>query len=287
MIKIDDARACHVRVASAPYEGAAHLVVIDPADTLNQASGNALLKAIEEPRPGVFFALLTTNLQRVLPTILSRTLPIRIGRLGESHVGKILTQHAPDVAPGRRETAMMLAEGSAGLALQLARDPALESCISLLRAAVDAVAMGPAGIFSSERGPLWTAWKTAIEAAVTVEKAREAAEAEVASQGAPIKMKGGKAVTKKSRARKSGGKSSEPLAQQRWVASRLAELWTLHVRQHLLAREGVPGVSAPKNRAPAKLVADLSLLRRLESRIAQMGNVRLMLEQTLLELATA
>ncbi len=286
VISVDDARACHVTVANAPYEGNAHIVVIDPADTLNQASGNALLKAIEEPRPGVFFMLVTTNLQRVLQTILSRTLPVRVGRLGEQHVAEILAKQAPDVAQARRDTAMLLAEGSAGLALELARDPALESCISLLSAAVQAVARGPAGVFSSEKGPLWGAWKAAVEAAVAHAQAQAEAEAQQAAAGAPVKMKGGKPVGKKARAKKKSGRSSgEPVAQQRWVATRLAELWTLHLRQHLLEREGLPGVPAPSGRSPVELVADLSLLRRLESRIAQMGNVRLMVEQTLLELA--
>ncbi len=284
-IKVDDARACHVRVASAPYEGPAHIVIIDPADTLNEGSGNALLKAIEEPRPGVFFVLVTTNLQRVLPTILSRTLPVRLGRLSEEHVAEILAQHAPDVATGRRETAMLLAEGSAGLALSLARDPVLESCISLLSAAVDAVSRGPAGVFSSERGPLWSAWKSAVEAAAQHADELAKEEAEQAQEGQPIKMRAGKPVGKKTRKRKSAKKSGGELVHQRQVATRLAELWTLHLRQHLLQRNGLPSVPAPVGRAPQKLVADLSLLRQLETRIARMGNVRLMLEQTLLELA--
>ncbi|MCA9638031.1 MAG: hypothetical protein KC420_18510, partial [Myxococcales bacterium] len=89
-ITIDSARACHVRQAGGPYEGAAYVVVVDPADALNEYSGNALLKAIEEPRPGIHFLLLTTNMQGVLPTILSRTLPIRLGRLADADVAAIV-----------------------------------------------------------------------------------------------------------------------------------------------------------------------------------------------------
>ncbi|HEY8379651.1 MAG TPA: hypothetical protein VIK91_24330, partial [Nannocystis sp.] len=101
LISVDSARACHVRQTHAPYEGPAYLVVVDPADALGEAAGNALLKTIEEPRPGVHFALLTTNLQGVLPTILSRALPIRLGRLDDAIVRAIVDERAPAASPER------------------------------------------------------------------------------------------------------------------------------------------------------------------------------------------
>ncbi len=48
------------------------IVLISPAETLNQASANALLKMLEEPAPGVIFILIAHQLQRLLPTIISR-----------------------------------------------------------------------------------------------------------------------------------------------------------------------------------------------------------------------
>jgi len=48
------------------------IVLISPAEALNQASANALLKMLEEPAPGVIFILLSHQLQRLLPTIISR-----------------------------------------------------------------------------------------------------------------------------------------------------------------------------------------------------------------------
>ena len=56
------------------------IVLINPAEALNQASANALLKMLEEPAPGVIFILVAHQLQRLLPTILSRcqkiTMPV-------------------------------------------------------------------------------------------------------------------------------------------------------------------------------------------------------------------
>lgn len=48
------------------------VVLINPAELLNQASANALLKILEEPAPGVIFILIAHQLQRLLPTIISR-----------------------------------------------------------------------------------------------------------------------------------------------------------------------------------------------------------------------
>lgn len=48
------------------------VVLISPADTLNTASANALLKVLEEPPANTLFLLVTSQPQRLLPTIISR-----------------------------------------------------------------------------------------------------------------------------------------------------------------------------------------------------------------------
>lgn len=48
------------------------VVLIHPAESLNLASANALLKMLEEPASGVIFILIAHQLQRLLPTIISR-----------------------------------------------------------------------------------------------------------------------------------------------------------------------------------------------------------------------
>lgn len=50
----------------------ARIVLINPAEALNLASANALLKMLEEPAEGVVFILVAHQLQRLLPTIISR-----------------------------------------------------------------------------------------------------------------------------------------------------------------------------------------------------------------------
>lgn len=54
------------------------VVLIHPAEALNPASANALLKMLEEPAPGVMFILIANHVQRLLPTILSRCQKVKM-----------------------------------------------------------------------------------------------------------------------------------------------------------------------------------------------------------------
>jgi DNA polymerase-3 subunit delta' len=47
-------------------------VLLHPAEALNGAAANALLKMLEEPPPQTIFLLVSNSLDRLLPTILSR-----------------------------------------------------------------------------------------------------------------------------------------------------------------------------------------------------------------------
>jgi len=71
-IKIDQVRALDTFFSIGTHRGGAKVVLIYPADALNMASGNALLKTLEEPSAGTVFLLVTSHLDRLLPTIKSR-----------------------------------------------------------------------------------------------------------------------------------------------------------------------------------------------------------------------
>ena len=57
---------------SSHRSGGLRIVLIHPAEALNLASANALLKMLEEPADGVVFILVAHQVQRLLPTIISR-----------------------------------------------------------------------------------------------------------------------------------------------------------------------------------------------------------------------
>jgi DNA polymerase-3 subunit delta' len=77
-VKIETAREVIAQLALQPYEGERQVVVLDGADRLHPAAGNALLKTLEEP-PGQAVLILTArHLTAVLPTIASRCQLLRL-----------------------------------------------------------------------------------------------------------------------------------------------------------------------------------------------------------------
>ncbi|MDP2816355.1 MAG: hypothetical protein Q8O19_06725, partial [Rectinemataceae bacterium] len=54
------------------HRGQARVVIIDPADAMNPAAANSLLKMLEEPPESVHFLLVSSHWRRLLPTIRSR-----------------------------------------------------------------------------------------------------------------------------------------------------------------------------------------------------------------------
>ncbi|TKC87238.1 DNA polymerase III subunit delta' [Trinickia terrae] len=71
-IKIEQVRGLLDFVGVGSHRGGARVVVMYPAEALNVAAANALLKTLEEPPAGVVFLLVSARVDRLLPTIVSR-----------------------------------------------------------------------------------------------------------------------------------------------------------------------------------------------------------------------
>jgi DNA polymerase-3 subunit delta' len=71
-IKIDQIRALADFMNISTHRQGMRVVVLYPAEALNTAAANALLKTLEEPPPDTLFLLSSNGLDRLLPTILSR-----------------------------------------------------------------------------------------------------------------------------------------------------------------------------------------------------------------------
>lgn len=72
VIKIDGVREVIDFAHLSSHRGGRRVVVVEPAESLNPAAANALLKVLEEPPADVVFVLVTDAPQRLLPTIKSR-----------------------------------------------------------------------------------------------------------------------------------------------------------------------------------------------------------------------
>lgn len=71
-IVIEQVRQLTARLALTPQYGQAQVAIIDPADAINTAAANALLKTLEEPAPGHYLWLLASEPARLPATIRSR-----------------------------------------------------------------------------------------------------------------------------------------------------------------------------------------------------------------------
>lgn len=71
-IKIDQVRALQDIVFISPQVSQRRVIVINPAEDMNLAAANALLKLLEEPPDCVLFVLIVEQLGTLIPTIISR-----------------------------------------------------------------------------------------------------------------------------------------------------------------------------------------------------------------------
>lgn len=78
-ISVDQAREAVEFVQLSTYRAGRRLVLVEPAEALNTASANALLKVLEEPPINTVFVLISHQPRQLLPTILSRCHKLEVG----------------------------------------------------------------------------------------------------------------------------------------------------------------------------------------------------------------
>jgi DNA polymerase-3 subunit delta' len=116
-ISVDQIRRMQARLVTRATLGSRRAVIIDPADDLEKAAVNALLKSLEEPPAGTYFLLVTHRPGRLLATVRSRCRMLRFAPLGQADIDTILRGQAPQADAATRAAAIAAAEGSPGAAL--------------------------------------------------------------------------------------------------------------------------------------------------------------------------
>jgi DNA polymerase-3 subunit delta' len=105
------------------YRSAAHghgkVFIIDEAELLDHYGQNALLKTLEEPPPHTWLFLITTEPERLLPTIRSRCQTVRFGMLESAAMRQWVKSHPALSAQHSAFSPWVeqFAEGSPGIAL--------------------------------------------------------------------------------------------------------------------------------------------------------------------------
>lgn len=77
-IRIEGVRRLIATLTLRPHHGLTRVSVIDPAEAMNPAAANALLKVLEEPQPGNVLLLISGRPTRLLPTLRSRCIEQRV-----------------------------------------------------------------------------------------------------------------------------------------------------------------------------------------------------------------
>lgn len=123
-IGVGEMRALVLRAASAPSQGRWQVLLIEDADRLTEAAGNALLKAIEEPPPRTVFLLCTpsTHPDDISVTVRSRCRVVTLRQPPTEAVASVLVER-DGVDPADAAWAAAAAQGHVGRARRLARDP--------------------------------------------------------------------------------------------------------------------------------------------------------------------
>lgn len=122
-IKIDQIRQIQAELSLRPFEGAKKVLIVDFAERMKQAAGNAFLKTLEEPPGDALIILVTAMPQSLLVTIRSRCQEIRFQPLPRRTLARALVKRR-GLSEEDAWFLAALAQGSLGRGLEM--DPARE-----------------------------------------------------------------------------------------------------------------------------------------------------------------
>lgn len=131
-IKIDQVRQIQKELSLRPLESEYKICLIDGAEWLNPAAGNALLKTLEEPQGKALLILLSARPEALLDTIRSRCQRLPFQRLAQSRLAEILESRL-ELDEVQAKVLAALSEGSFKKALGSNRDLYLERRRELIR----------------------------------------------------------------------------------------------------------------------------------------------------------
>ena len=123
-IVIEQIRTLSERMALTPQFGGAQIAVLDPADAINHAACNALLKTLEEPNQGRYLWLISAHPARLPATIRSRCQRLQFQLPSADEALAWLRDRGH--AQGAATEALTAARGHPGLADAWLRDGGLD-----------------------------------------------------------------------------------------------------------------------------------------------------------------
>jgi DNA polymerase-3 subunit delta' len=125
VVAVDEIRKTVSFFGTTAGENAWRVAIVDPADDMNPASENALLKILEEPPARSLFLLVSHAPGRLLPTIRSRTRRLDVVPLTQEAIAAAITAHGE--ADEDLPLIAQLSEGSLRRAILLTESGGIET----------------------------------------------------------------------------------------------------------------------------------------------------------------
>ncbi|MBT7409841.1 MAG: DNA polymerase III subunit delta' [Methylococcales bacterium] len=128
-IKIDDVRKLCQQLSLTPQISSRKIAIIFPAENMNLASANSLLKTLEEPTPNTHLFLLAHRAEKLLPTIRSRCQQMKMSLPTQQQAISWLAQQADVKKP---EQLLLLSQQSPLTALEFSRQNFISKRLEVL-----------------------------------------------------------------------------------------------------------------------------------------------------------
>lgn len=123
-IRIDQIRALIEHMGLHSHFGGKRIILLNPADSMNMAAANSLLKTLEEPQPDTLLLLITARPTRLPATIRSRCQVIRFERPEPALARDWLSSQLDN--PAQADNLLSLASGAPLLARAMGTDDTLQ-----------------------------------------------------------------------------------------------------------------------------------------------------------------
>jgi DNA polymerase-3 subunit delta' len=134
VLAVDEVRKTVSFFGSTGGEDNWRVAVVDPADDMNDASANALLKVLEEPPRRSLFLIVAHAPGRALPTIRSRTRKLEVPPLSSEAIATALREHgAGEASDADVALAARLAGGSLRRAMLMLEGGGVDTYLALTR----------------------------------------------------------------------------------------------------------------------------------------------------------
>lgn len=131
VIGVDDVREqINKDIIIKPYSSPYKIYIVDEAEKMSVQAQNALLKTIEEPPAYAIIMLLSTDGEKLLPTIRSRCITLKVRPVTDEEMMCYLKEHG--VEEERVSVVMKLARGNIGRALKMAQSESFHEMIDMI-----------------------------------------------------------------------------------------------------------------------------------------------------------